>query len=47
VTQSIHVWHAGSRDRKVETVKLRWRVSYKVGGEVKQEMGEVPEFTVA
>ncbi|KAK4242852.1 VHS domain-containing protein [Achaetomium macrosporum] len=47
VTQSISVWHAGSRDRKVESIKLRWRVSYKVGGELRQEMGEIPEFSVA
>ncbi|KAL2268472.1 hypothetical protein VTJ83DRAFT_3318 [Remersonia thermophila] len=47
VTQSMSVWHAGSRDSKVESVKLRWRVSYKVGGEVKQEMGLIPEFSVA
>jgi hypothetical protein len=31
----------------VEAIKLRWRVSYKVGSELKQEMGEIPEFTVA
>jgi hypothetical protein len=47
VTQSITVWHAGSRNRKVESIKLRWRVSYKVGGELRQEMGEIPEFGVA
>ncbi|KAL2128118.1 hypothetical protein VTI74DRAFT_9641 [Chaetomium olivicolor] len=47
VTQSISVWRAGSRDQKVEAIKLRWRVSYKVGGEVKMEMGEIPEFNVA
>jgi hypothetical protein len=47
VTQLISVWHAGSRDRKVESAKLRWRVSYKAGGEARQEMGEIPEFSVA
>ncbi|KAK3898193.1 VHS domain-containing protein [Staphylotrichum tortipilum] len=47
VTQSIRIWHTGNRDMKVETVKLRWRVSYNVGGKVQQEMGEIPEFTVA
>ncbi|KAL2016880.1 hypothetical protein VTK56DRAFT_2880 [Thermocarpiscus australiensis] len=47
VTQPISVWHAGSRERRVEAVKLRWRVSYKVAGELRQEMGEIPEFNVA
>ncbi|KAK3942072.1 VHS domain-containing protein [Diplogelasinospora grovesii] len=47
VTQSINVWHAGNRSRKVESIKLRWRVSYKLGGEVKSEMGEIPEFSLA
>ncbi|KAK4148804.1 VHS domain-containing protein [Chaetomidium leptoderma] len=47
VTQSINVWHAGTRSKKVEGVKLRWRASYKVGSELKQEMGEIPEFSVA
>lgn len=47
VTQAIKVWQAGNKDKKVEAIKLRWRVAYKVGGEVKQEMGEIPEFSVA
>lgn len=47
VRQLIKVWHAGNREKKVEAIKLRWRVSYKVGGEAKQEMGEIPEFSVA
>jgi hypothetical protein len=47
VTQSIKVCHAGDQAKKVEAIKLRWRVAYKVGGELKQEMGEIPEFTVA
>jgi hypothetical protein len=47
VTQSINVWHSGDRTRKVDGIKLRWRVAYKVGAELKQEMGEIPEFTVA
>ncbi|KAL2151269.1 hypothetical protein VTH82DRAFT_6367 [Thermothelomyces myriococcoides] len=47
ITQSIKVRHAGNPTKKVESIKLRWRVSYKVGGELKQEMGEIPEFTVA
>ncbi|KAK4143105.1 VHS domain-containing protein [Dichotomopilus funicola] len=46
VTQAIKVSHAGDKGKKVEGIKLRWRVAYKVGGELKQEMGEIPEFTV-
>ena len=46
--QAIKVWHAGgNRTQKVETIKMRWRISYKVGSEVQQEMGEIGEFTVA
>ncbi|KAL2163396.1 hypothetical protein VTH06DRAFT_5453 [Thermothelomyces fergusii] len=47
ITQSMRVRHAGNPSKKVESIRLRWRVSYKVGGELKQEMGEIPEFTVA
>lgn len=47
ITQSIEVWHTGDKSKKVESVKLRWRVAYKVGGEVKSEMGEILEFSIA
>jgi hypothetical protein len=47
VTQSIQVWHLNDRNRKVESVKLRWRVSYKLGSETKTEMGDVAEFGLA
>ena len=47
VTQHSRVWHAGDRSRRVEGVKMRWRVSYRVGGEARSETGEVPEFGVA
>lgn len=47
VTQSIEVWHTGDRAKKVESIKLRWRVAYKVGGEIKTEMGEISEFSLA
>ncbi|KAK3689797.1 VHS domain-containing protein [Podospora appendiculata] len=47
VTQAINVWHAGDRTRKVDAIKFRWRVSYKVGGEAKNEIGEIPEFSLA
>ena len=47
VEQEVRVWHAGKRELKVESVKLRWRAAYKVGEEQKSEMGEVPEFSLA
>lgn len=47
VTQVMEVWHAGDKTRKVESIKLRWRVAYKIGGEVKNEMGDVLEFGLA
>jgi len=47
VTQHSRVWYAGDRSRRVEGVKMRWRVSYRVGGEARSETGEVPEFGVA
>lgn len=47
VTQAISVFHAGNQTEKVKAIKLRWRVSYKVGEETKAEMGEIPEFGIA
>ncbi|KAF3763783.1 VHS-domain-containing protein [Cryphonectria parasitica EP155] len=47
ITQSIEVWHTGDKGKKVESVKLRWRVAYKVGSEMKSEMGEISEFSIA
>ncbi len=47
VTQAIEVFHAGDKSKKVESIKLRWRVAYKIGAELKNEMGEVPEFSLA
>ncbi|KAI1082574.1 VHS-domain-containing protein [Whalleya microplaca] len=48
VTQAIQVWHAGGdRARRVESVRLRWRVSYSLGAETRNETGEIPEFSVA
>ncbi|KAH8888598.1 ADP-ribosylation factor-binding protein GGA1 [Thozetella sp. PMI_491] len=47
VTQAIQVFHSGYKAKKVESIKLRWRVAYKVGGEAKTEMGEIPEFGLA
>ncbi len=47
MTQAINVWHAGNRSEKVSSIKLRWRISYKVGGEARSEMGEIPEFSIA
>lgn len=47
VTQSIEVWHAGDKSKKVESIKLRWRAAYKAGAELKTEMGEIAEFSLA
>ncbi|KAI0969010.1 ADP-ribosylation factor-binding protein GGA2 [Xylaria arbuscula] len=47
VTQVIQVWHAGEPARKVDSARLRWRVSYKWGAENKAETGEIPEFIIA
>ncbi|KAL6692737.1 VHS domain-containing protein [Trichoderma pleuroticola] len=47
VTQEVDVWHTGNRNQRVDSVKLRWRASYKVGEEVKNEMGEIAEFSLA
>ncbi|KAM5352079.1 hypothetical protein ACJ41O_004802 [Fusarium nematophilum] len=47
VTQDVRIWHAGNHDQKVNSAKLRWRASYKLGSEAKNEMGEVAEFTIA
>lgn len=47
VRQNIVVCHAGDENRKVESVRLRWRVAYKVGEEARTEMGEIPEFSIA
>ncbi|KAI3319824.1 VHS-domain-containing protein [Xylariaceae sp. AK1471] len=47
VTQVIQVWHTGDKTKKVDSARLRWRVSYKLGVETKAETGEVPEFSIA
>ncbi|KAM0261306.1 hypothetical protein ACHAQJ_002337 [Trichoderma viride] len=47
VTQEVDVWHTGNKNQRVESVKLRWRMSYKVGEEMKSEMGEIAEFSLA
>ncbi|KAM0456850.1 hypothetical protein ACHAPV_007141 [Trichoderma viride] len=47
VTQEVDVWHTGNKNQRVESVKLRWRASYKVGEEVRNEMGEIAEFSLA
>ncbi|KAJ8107253.1 hypothetical protein ONZ43_g6790 [Nemania bipapillata] len=47
VTQVIQVWHAGDTTRKVDSARLRWRVSYNWGAETKAETGEIPEFSIA
>lgn len=47
ITQTVAAWHTDSRDKKVESIKLRWRVSYKVNGVQKNETGAIPEFSLA
>lgn len=43
----MEVYHADDKGRKVETVKLRFRLSYMIGGEAKQETGPIAEFSIA
>ncbi|KAI2627571.1 VHS-domain-containing protein [Hypoxylon sp. NC1633] len=48
VTQSVEVFHAGNRTLRVDSVKMRWRVGYTLGGgEHRSETGEISEFGVA
>ncbi|KAF2966554.1 hypothetical protein GQX73_g7001 [Xylaria multiplex] len=47
VTQVIQVWHAGDATKKVDSVRLRWKVSYNWGTEAKGETGDIPEFSIA
>lgn len=47
VTQEVDIWHTGNRNLRVESVKLRWRAAYKIGGEQTSEDGEIPEFSIA
>lgn len=47
ITQTVRVWHAGDRTTRVESVKLRWRATYRVAGQDRSEMGAVPEFGIA
>lgn len=47
ITQTMEVWHAHDRTNRVETIKLRWRISCRLGDETKTDMGEVPEFGLA
>jgi ADP-ribosylation factor-binding protein GGA len=47
VVQSMEVWHANDKSRKVNAIKLRWRLSYRLGEEMKTDMGEVQEFELA
>ncbi len=46
--QDVEVFHAGDRSKRVDTIKLRWRVSYALaGGRLERETGEIPEFGIA
>jgi len=41
------VWRTGNKSEKVQAIKLRWRVAYKVASKQTNETGEIPEFTLA
>ncbi|KKF94144.1 putative ADP-ribosylation factor-binding protein C25H2.16c [Ceratocystis platani] len=41
VTQAVEVWKAGDKASKVDSVKLRWRISYSVSGSPKPILDEV------
>jgi hypothetical protein len=43
----MNVFRTTNKAEKVQSIKLRWRVSYRVGGELRNEMGEIPEFSLA
>ncbi|KAM7221921.1 VHS domain containing protein [Rhypophila decipiens] len=47
VSQSMNVWHAGNKAKKVDAIKLRWKIAYKVAGELRNEVGDIPEFSIA
>ncbi|KAI1331498.1 VHS-domain-containing protein [Xylariaceae sp. FL0255] len=47
VNQAIQIWFAGDKTKRVATAKLRWRVSYTLGGETKDETGAIPDFSVS
>ncbi|KAK7398343.1 ARF-binding protein [Neonectria punicea] len=47
ITQEVQVWHAGNHAQKVGSAKLRWRAAYKIAGQQTNEMGAVPEFSIA
>ncbi|KAH6891023.1 hypothetical protein B0T10DRAFT_511447 [Thelonectria olida] len=47
ITQDVQIWHAGNHAQKVDSIKMRWRASYKLAGQPVNEMGEVSEFSLA
>lgn len=47
VTQAVEVYHAGDKGKKVQSIKLRFKLSYTVGAEARNEVGEIPEFSIA
>ncbi|CAK7197798.1 ARF-binding protein [Sporothrix eucalyptigena] len=47
VQQIMEVSYANDKSRRVETIKLRWRLAYKVGEETRTDQGEVHEFELA
>ncbi|KAH7018076.1 VHS domain-containing protein [Microdochium trichocladiopsis] len=47
VQQNMVVSHAANATQKVEGLKLRWRMTYTLGGEAKAETGDIAEFFLA
>ena len=45
ITQPIEI--LGVPKGQTEKVKIRWKASYKSGGETRQEQGEVPPLGIA
>ncbi|CAK7272114.1 ARF-binding protein [Sporothrix epigloea] len=47
VMQTMAVFHDNDKSRRVDAIKLRWRLSYKLGLDTKTDVGEVHEFDLA
>lgn len=44
VKQNMIVYHTANKAQKVESLKLRWRMTYTLAGEAKADTGDVAEF---
>jgi len=47
VKQNMIVYHTANKAQKVESLKLRWRMTYTLAGEAKADTGDVAEFFLA